>query len=303
MESSSEGSPTAARGAQNVNSSSLNPQEKPQRLFGRWIENFFQDSRKSTETVNGDAGSAVADGLVQYAIPASVLECPVKDVALVRSDIVAVPIDIGLHELVDVFHKKGLSRLPVFSNSLDTPCGLIHLKDLALKHGFNVSNEPFNLNNMLRELLYVPPSMPIKVLLQKMQAERKHMALVIDEHGGVDGLVTIEDLFEQVFGDIEDEHDIVEDDDWCKEEAPGVYLCRAATPLVEFEKLVSKELARKDDEDEVDTLGGLVFLLTGRVPMRGEVVSHPSGLEIEVVDADPRRIKQLRIRVGASQKP
>ncbi len=303
MESSSEGSPTAARGAQNVNSSSLNPQEKPQRLFGRWIENFFQDSRKSTETVNGDAGSAVADGVVQYAIPASVLECPVKDVALVRSDIVAVPIDIGLHELVDVFRKKGLSRLPVFSNSLDTPCGLIHLKDLALKHGFNVSNEPFNLNGMLRELLYVPPSMPIKVLLQKMQAERKHMALVIDEHGGVDGLVTLEDLFEQVFGNIEDEHDIVKDDDPCIEEAPGVYLCRAATPLVEFEKLVSKELALKDDEDEFDSLGGLVNMLAGRVPVRGEVVSHPSGLEIEVVDADPRRIKQLRIRVGASQKP
>lgn len=303
MESSSEGSPTAARGAQNVNSSSLNPQEKPQRRFGRWIDNFFQDSRKSTEAVNGGASSAAADGLVPFAIPASVLERPVEDVALVKSDIVAVPIDIGLHELVEVFREKGLSRLPVFSNSLDNPCGLIHLKDLALKHGFSASNEPFDLSDMLRGLLYVPSSMPIKMLLQKMQAERKHMALVIDEYGGVDGLVTIEDLFEQVFGDIEDEHDIVKDDDPCIEEAPGVYLCRAATPLVEFEKLVSKELALKDDEDEFDSLGGLVFVLTGRVPVRGEVVSHPSGLEIEIVDADPRRIHQLRIRIGASQKP
>ena len=303
MESSSEGSPTAARGAQNVNSSSLNPQEKPQRRFGRWIDNFFQDSRKSTEAVNGDADNAVADGVVQYAIPASVLECPVKDVALARSDIVAVPIDIELDELVKVFREKGLSRLPVFSNSLDNTCGLIHLKDLALKHGFSASNESFDLSNMLRGLLYVPPSMQIKALLQYMQAERKHMALVIDEHGGVDGLVTLEDLFEQVFGNIEDEHDIVKDDDPCIEEAPGIYLCRAATPLVEFEKLVSKELALKDDEDEFDSLGGLVNMLAGRVPVRGEVVSHPSGLEIEVVDADPRRIKQLRIRVGASQKP
>ena len=303
MESSSEGSPTAARGAQNVNSSSLNPQEKPQRRFGRWIDNFFQDSRKSTEAVNGDADNAVADGVVQYAIPASVLECPVKDVALARSDIVAVPIDIELDELVKVFREKGLSRLPVFSNSLDNTCGLIHLKDLALKHGFSASNESFDLSNMLRGLLYVPPSMQIKALLQYMQAERKHMALVIDEHGGVDGLVTLEDLFEQVFGNIEDEHDIVKDDDPCIEEAPGVYLCRAATPLVEFEKLVSKELVLKDDEDEFDSLGGLVNMLAGRVPVRGEVVSHPSGLEIEVVDADPRRIKQLRIRVGASQKP
>ena len=303
MESSSEGSPTAARGTQNVNSSSLNPQEKPQRRFGRWIDNIFQDSRKSTEAVNGDADNAVADGVVQYAIPASVLECPVKDVALARSDIVAVPIDIELDELVKVFREKGLSRLPVFSNSLDNTCGLIHLKDLALKHGFSASNESFDLSNMLRGLLYVPPSMQIKALLQYMQAERKHMALVIDEHGGVDGLVTLEDLFEQVFGNIEDEHDIVKDDDPCIEEAPGIYLCRAATPLVEFEKLVSKELALKDDEDEFDSLGGLVNMLAGRVPVRGEVVSHPSGLEIEVVDADPRRIKQLRIRVGASQKP
>ena len=303
MDSSSEGSPTAARGAPNVNSSSLHPQEKPQRLFGRWIDNFFQDSRKSAKAVNGDAGDAVADGFVQFATPASVLERPVKDVIVVKSDIVAVPVDIGLHELVEVFRDKGLSRLPVFSNSLDNPCGLVHLKDLALKHGFSASNEPFNINDMLRGLLYVPPSMPIKVLLQKMQAERKHMALVIDEYGGVDGLVTIEDLFEQVFGDIKDEHDIVEEDDRCIEEAHGVYLCRASTPLVEFEKLVSKALVRKDDDEEIDTLGGFVFLLTGRVPMRGEVVSHPSGLEIEVVDADPRRIKQLRIRIDASQNP
>ena len=253
--------------------------------------------------MNGNAGDTVPEGSVHYDFPASVLERPVKDVSVVKSDIVAVPIDIDLHELVDVFRKKGLSRLPVFSNSLDNPCGLIHLKDLALKHGFSASNENFDLNDMLRELLYVPPSMPIKVLLQKMQAERKHMALVIDEYGGVDGLVTIEDLVEQVFGDIEDEHDIVEENNWCNEEAPGVYLCRAATPLAEFERLVSKELARKDDEEEVGTLGGLVFVLTGRVPARGEVVSHPSGLEIEVVDADPRRIRQLRIRTGSPQNP
>ena len=253
--------------------------------------------------MNGNAGDAAPEEVIHYDFPASVLERPVEEVSVVKSDIVAVPIDIGLHELVDVFREKGLSRLPVFSNSLDSPCGMIHLKDLALKHGFSASNELFDLNEMLRELLYVPPSMPIKVLLQKMQAERKHMALVIDEYGGVDGLVTIEDLVEQVFGDIEDEHDIVEENDWCNEEAPGVYLCRAATPLAEFERLVSKVLARKDDEEEVDTLGGLVFVLTGRVPARGEVVSHPSGLEIEVVDADPRRIRHLRIRTGSPQNP
>jgi magnesium and cobalt transporter len=153
---------------------------------------------------------------------------------------------------------------------------------------------------MLRPLLYVPPSMPIGVLLQKMQTERTHMALVIDEYGGGDGLVTIEDLIEQVIGEIEDEHDVEEAQPWSRE-ATGAYLALARAPLDEFEAELGVDLRDPDDEEEVDTLGGLVFLLTGRVPARGEVVPHPSGVEFEVIDADPRRVKRLRVRKPKAQ--
>ncbi|WP_279300435.1 transporter associated domain-containing protein [Mameliella alba] len=150
---------------------------------------------------------------------------------------------------------------------------------------------------MLRPLLFVPPSMPIGVLLTKMQTERRHMALVIDEYGGVDGLVTIEDLIEQVIGEIEDEHDTDEDQYWTREKT-GCYLVQAKTPLSDFEGELGLALTDHDDidEEEIDTLGGLVFMLAGRVPARGEVVPHPAGLDFEVVDADPRRIKRLRVR-------
>ena len=151
---------------------------------------------------------------------------------------------------------------------------------------------------MVRPLLYVPPSMPIGVLLQRMQTERIHMALVIDEYGGVDGLVTIEDLVEQVFGDIDDEHDETSKEPAWLTEKPGVYVCRAKAPLNEFEALIGRKLVDDEGDEEIDTLGGLVFVLTGRVPARGEVISHPAGLEIEIVDADPRHVKRLRIRVG-----
>jgi magnesium and cobalt transporter len=187
--------------------------------------------------------------------------------------------------------------LPVFEGTLDTPIGFLHLKDLALTHGFNGKGHSFDLKAMLRPLLFVPPSMTIGVLLTKMQAERRHMALVIDEYGGVDGLVTIEDLIEQVIGEIEEEHD-VDEGLFFTEEKPGCYMALAKTPLEDFEAEIGVSLTDHDevDEEEIDTLGGLVFMLSGRVPARGEVVVHPNGPEFEVVDADPRRIKRLRVR-------
>ena len=222
----------------------------------------------------------------------------VEDVAIPSADIVAVPNTITADELVTLFRESGMTRIPVYENTLDTPLGFIHLKDFALTHGFNGKDTPFDLDSMLRDLLFVPPSMPIGVLLTKMQAERRHMALVIDEYGGVDGLVTIEDLLEQVVGEIEDEHDTDEDRTWVQEK-PGVYLALAKTPLEEFEEEIGRSLTDSEevDEEEIDTLGGLVFMISGRVPARGEVVEHPDGAEFEVVDADPRRIKRLRVRL------
>ena len=222
----------------------------------------------------------------------------VEDVAVPMADITAVPDTVGLDELVSVFKESGLTRLPVFEGTIDTPIGFAHLKDIALNYGFNGTDTEFDLRAGLRPLLFVPPSMSIGVLLTKMQTERRHMALVIDEYGGVDGLVTIEDLIEQVIGEIEDEHDI-DDDIMFTREKTGCYLALAKTPLDEFEEEVGVSLTTHDDVDEedIDTLGGLVFMLAGRVPGRGEVVQHPDGPEFEVIDADPRRIKRLRVRL------
>ncbi len=222
----------------------------------------------------------------------------VEDVLVPKAEIVAVPSTITRDDLVKLFRETGMTRLPVYQGTLDTPTGFIHLKDFALKHGFNGTGERFSAKALLRPLLFVPPSMPIGVLLQKMQQERRHMALVIDEYGGVDGLVTIEDLIEQVIGQIEDEHDIEEDALWSQEKS-GSWLALAKAPLDEFEAETGVSLTDHDsvDEEEIDTLGGLVFMLSGRVPARGEVVEHPSGHEFEVIDADPRRIKRLRVRL------
>ncbi len=225
----------------------------------------------------------------------------IEDVAIPKADITSVPDSSTESEVVEVFRDSGLTRLPVYEGTLDSPRGFVHLKDFALRRGFNGHDEQedFDLVGMLRPLLYVPPSMPIGVLLTKMQAERIHMALVIDEYGGVDGLVTIEDLIEQVIGEIEDEHDLEEADPWVQEK-PGQFVALAKAPLEDFERAAGVHLTRAEeiDAEEVDTLGGLIFMLAGHVPARGEIVRHPEGYEFEVMDADPRRIKRLRVRLA-----
>ncbi|WP_373636508.1 hemolysin family protein [Yoonia sp. BS5-3] len=221
----------------------------------------------------------------------------VEDVAVPKPDIVAIPLGTTKDELVETFRESGLTRLPVYDGTLDTPIGFANLKDFALQYGFNGDQPELDLRKLIRPLIYVPPSMPLGVLLQKMQAERTHMALVIDEYGGTDGLVTIEDVIEQVVGEIEDEHDVEEAKSWVMEK-PGCYLAQARTELDDFETEIGIKLTEHADidEEEIDTLGGLVTLLAGHLPARGEVILHPNGPEFEVVDADPRRIKRLRVR-------
>jgi len=226
----------------------------------------------------------------------------VDDVCVPRAEIAAASEDSSLEELAAAFQASEMSRLPVYSGSLDQPVGLVHLKDFALRYGFGAENGAFDLKGLLRPLLYVPPSMPIPALLQKMQAARIHMALVIDEYGGVDGLVTIEDLIEQIVGDIGDEHDEDERVLW-SQEGEGVYLAQARMDLADFEEAAGVRLADRDLAEEVDTLGGLVIRLAGRVPARGEVVAHPDGHEFEVLDADARRVKRLRIRRAGEAEP
>jgi magnesium and cobalt transporter len=223
----------------------------------------------------------------------------VADVAVPKAEIVAVPEDISRDDLLDVFRDSGFSRMPVYRETLDRPVGQLLLKDLVLRSGFDLRGGALDLKGLLRPLLFVPPSMPLNVLLQKMQGNRTHMALVIDEYGGVDGLVTIEDLLEQVVGEIDDEHD-TEDENLWTQEAAGIWQVQARADLVDLAEDVGVNLADGIAEDEeIDTLGGLVFLMLGRVPARGEVIPHPAGFEIEVLDADPRRIKRLRLRRSA----
>jgi len=221
----------------------------------------------------------------------------IEDVMTPRADIVAVPEDATLEDVTAGLRRGSLSRLPVYRETLDDPIGFVHLKDLALAYGVGGAGgeaPAFDLRKHLRKALYVPASMRIAALLQRMQAARVHMALVIDEFGGVDGLVTIEDLVEQVVGDIEDEHDVEEMAAW-RLESPGVYLADARADIREFEEDTGASLLPEDWEEEVDTLGGLIFMLTGRVPARGEVIAHPMGHEFEVVEADPRRIRRIRL--------
>ena len=288
MDDSSDGS---SRAAQRAHPDGPTPQKG---LFGRLIAAFSPPTEQTDEPHISTGGPNVtALGPVGLG---NLRSKRVEDVAIPKVEIIAVASDISQVELVDVFRESGLTRVPVFDGTLDSPMGLVHLKDMALRHGFNGEDTPFELEPMLRPLIFAPPSMPIGVLLQKMQTDRRHMALVIDEYGGVDGLVTIEDLIEQVIGEIEDEHD-QEEGQTFTEEQPGCFTALARTPLDEFEAHIGMALADEEDMEEVDTLGGLVFRLTSRVPVRGEVVCHPTGAEIEVIDADPRRIKRLRVRL------
>lgn len=288
-----------SEGSSNAAQSALDEDESSKGLLTRWLQTLGNggDRVESSAATDDDANGGDAQRSL-----ANLIRLRVEDVMIPKVEILAAPIDIGLDELFHLFKESGLTRLPVYRDTLDTPLGLIHLKDFALRHGFNGGRTAeFDLEATLRPLLFAPPSMPIGVLLQKMQNDRIHMALVIDEYGGVDGLVTIEDLIEQVIGEIEDEHDVEEGQLWVKE-APGCYLAQSRMPIEEFEELISQKLLIDEDDEEIDTLGGLVFMLAGRVPARGEVVKHPDGVDFEVVDADPRRIKRLRVRLDSAQK-
>ena len=213
------------------------------------------------------------------------------DVMVPRADIIGLDTRTNLEELIKVIDLKGHSRYPVYRGTLDDAVGLVHIKDVLM---MVASGKPFALQRIVRKVLFVSPSVRVLDLLLEMRLKRTHMALVVDEYGGIDGLVTIEDLVEQIVGEIEDEHDRDVEPDFI-ERADGVIEADARMPLEEFEAKVGP-LLDEEDRENIDTLGGLVFFLAGRVPSRGELIPHPAGLEFEVVDADPRRIKRLRLR-------
>jgi hemolysin (HlyC) family protein len=215
------------------------------------------------------------------------------DIMVPRADIVAVDVRTDLESLVRTMSKAGHSRVPVYRDTLDDPLGLVHIKDLVPYIG---GKGDFDLASTLRETLFVAPSMPVLDLLLEMRQSRVHMALVVDEFGGIDGLITIEDLVEEIVGEIEDEYDVSEDPKLVLSR-DGSLVADSRATVEDFEELVGPVLSDEERENDIDTLGGLVFSLAGRVPARGELVLHPhSGISFEVMEADPRRIRRLRIR-------
>jgi CBS domain containing-hemolysin-like protein len=209
-----------------------------------------------------------------------------------RVDIVAVDVETPFDELVKIVVEQAHSRYPVYKETLDDVIGIVHIKDIL---PYVADRRPVKLQKLVRKVLFVAPSIPVLDLLLQMRLSRTHMAMVIDEFGGIDGLVSIEDLIEEIVGEIEDEHD---DADAPKiiERADGTLIADARTKIEEFEQRAGRKVLPPEAEEEVDTLGGLVFTLAGRVPQRGEIITHPSGMAFEVLDADPRRVKRLRIR-------
>lgn len=240
----------------------------------------------------GSTEPSMAEG--ERALLANILKLrhrTVVDAMVPRADIVGVPLDISLPDLIMRFSNEAHSRMPVYREELDDVIGMVHIKDvLACVAG----SRPYDLQSITREVMIVAPSMPVLDLLLKMRQQRQHLALVVDEFGGIDGLISIEDLVEEIVGEIEDEHDDAKASA-LSPRADGSLDVDARIPVEDFEAQLGRYFDPEELED-VDTLGGLVFSMAGRVPAPGEVLKHPSGLEFEILDADPRRIKMLRVR-------
>ena len=224
-------------------------------------------------------------------------ELTAYDVMVPRADIVAVDSEVSFASLMKIANREAHSRLPVFRESLDDVIGMVHVKDLLTYWGREAE---FKLNDVLRKVLFVAPSMRVLDLLLEMRKTRLHMALVVDEYGGVDGLVTIEDLVEEIVGEIEDEHD-VDDRPRLISQPDGTFLADARLAISDFEARVGTVLTAEEREADIDTLGGLVVAQAGYLPARGEIITHSSGYEFEVLEADPRKLKRLRVRPPKSK--
>jgi len=296
------------------------------RGLSHWLSHFLDRlGLRGGGTIREEITDALAQGSGQLADLSaqeramlsnvlSLRERRVGDVMIPRADIIAVPADATLDEVLARFRTAGHSRLPVFDDSLDDPRGMVHIRDFLEFIAGQAKAEPtaglsepafhdlaavdltrtLADTKIMRPVLYVPPSMPAVDLLVRMQATRTHIALVIDEYGGTDGLVTIEDLIEIVVGDIEDEHDL--------EEAPtiapdgeGRFTADARATLDELKQATGIDLSDDPVAEDVDTLGGLIVTLAGHVPAKGEIVAGPGGLSFEILEADQRRVKRLSI--------
>ena len=273
-------------------------------LGRRGPEHNVRDS--IAELVQQSADQVHADGVLpeldrqERVLLANVLRLrgrAANDVMVPRADIVAISVDLSLDQLLAKVRLEGHSRLPVYREQLDEIVGMVHIKDVF---GYVGRPEQFQLEPILRKPLMVAPQVPILDLLLQMRQARVHLALVVDEYGGIDGLVTIEDLVEEIVGDIADEHDEV-DGPMIVERPDGALDLDARLSIEAFETRLGPVLTEDERTADIDTVGGLVFTIAGRVPTRGEVVSHPSGLEFRILEADARRIRRIRTRQNLKQ--
>ncbi|NBN65747.1 hemolysin family protein [Pannonibacter tanglangensis] len=318
------------------------PEPRKSGPFARMIGHFLRLRRGSGATLREnledelarDTGSDAAFSPEERMLLGNILRLRglrVDDVMVPRADIVAVDDGISLGRLLEVFRTNGHSRLPVYHETLDDPRGMIHIKDLMAyvtgvtgparagdagsaggsgsSAGLGIDLAKVDLSTslaetgLLRSLLFVPPSMPATDLMAKMQASRVQMALVIDEYGGTDGLVSLEDIVETVVGDIEDEHD-EDQESMLLSAGDGIWIADPRIPLEDLSEQIGTDFNVGEVAEEVDTLGGLLFTIVGRVPVRGELIAPREfpGFEFEILDADPRRIKRLRVRRRRTDK-
>ena len=253
------------------------------------LEELIEEREEAEVPINDDERRLLANIL-------ELRDRAVEDVMVPRADIVGVDVGTGIDDLIKVITQKGHSRIPVYRETLDDALGMVHIKDVLAWHGREAE---FSLARIVRPVLFVSPYMRVPDLLLEMRVKRCHMALVVDEFGGIDGLLTIEDLVEEIVGEIEDEHDR-NVDPVLSPRPDGGFDADARVYIEDLEEKIGA-FVTEEEREEVDTLGGLVFALAGRVPMKGELLLHPSGIEFEVVDADPRRVRRLRVRPNSSE--
>ncbi|WP_440694951.1 hemolysin family protein [Candidatus Pelagibacter sp. HIMB109] len=243
------------------------------------------DEKSNEESQNIDLSSKEKSILSNIL---SINKLKADDVMIPRASIIAISQDSSFQNIIDTIDKESHSRMPVFRKDLDDVLGMIHIKDIIKFSGSN--HNDFNIKKIMREVLFVPPTMPVMNLLLKMQATKLHMALVIDEHGGTDGLITIEDVIEEIVGEIEDEHD--KDDDFnFKKIDSNTFEAKADMTLDDFNHESNLSIV----EENVDTLGGYIFSKINRVPYAGEVIKVDNTYQFEIIEADPRKIKKIRI--------
>lgn len=290
------------------------PSRRRAGLFQRWTRIFARGKLGSAEAVEEALREREEQGgQIEMAHKDLILraahfdQLKVADVMRARAEIVAIEASATLGEAARVFSESQHSRLPIYGETLDDPQGFIHVRDVLAQLTPNeagVALAQFDdtvLGRIKREILFVPQSMTLARLFLRMQSSRIHLALVVDEYGGTDGLVSMEDLVEQIVGAIDDEHDV--DAGLVIERANGAFEADGRASISELEEKLGKSLALPDHEDEFDTAAGLAVALAARLPQRGEILPHPAGFDVEIVDADPRRVKRVRIKPASEAQP